>query len=179
MMYGVKQPNLKLTSSEKNEIVNFAQVNHKNSLYFKPNGVSRQFCIVSQTDTPISDLCLEILKNKYEELGINEYQLEPVYGIFIGVNNEGGFVHEHSDPCPDNFIHTRLNFLLSKPIDGGMPIINGNVYEMQEDDCWINLASRWKHSSTKVIGKKDRIVLSLGALVGENIIMEKFPNLFN
>jgi hypothetical protein len=88
-----------------------------------------------------------------------------LFGIFLGVNTQTGFVHEHTDPTKQGYYHVRLNFLVSKPFAGGMPVINGQEFSVDENESWINLASEWWHKSTPVVGDKPRIVLSLGALV--------------
>ncbi len=148
-----------------NDIRNFALKNHLNRSLFQYNGNARQFCILNQTQTEVSEKAIIFRMVAYKQLGISSIKEEPVFGIFLGVNNETGFVHEHTDPAEEGFYHTRLNFLISKPLKGGMPIINHKEFEVNEGECWLNLASEWLHSSTHVVGSKQRIVLSLGALV--------------
>lgn len=110
----------------------------------------------------------------YEEIGVLEILPEPQFGNFIGVNLEGGSVHEHQDQRDsNNNVHLRFNFMIQKPDIGGNPIINGKEYWIDEDECWMNYASEWKHASTPVAGGKARVVLSLGACVPEHIVREK------
>lgn len=146
-------------------IKNFALQNHLNRDLFLFNDNARQFCILNQKETNVSDEAIDFRIATYKQLGISSFKEEPMFGIFLGVNNEFGFVHEHKDPAEEIFYHTRINFLLSKPHQGGMPIINHREFEVNEGECWLNLASEWLHSSTPVVGSKSRIVLSLGALV--------------
>lgn len=161
---------VKLEERERIEIANFAIKNYLNRTLFTHNGESRQLCILNKTKTEISDLAKKIRQKTFNAIGINDFEEEPLFGIFLGVNNELGFVHEHTDPTHDGFYHFRLNFLISKPENGGMPIINGQEFQVTEGESWVNIASKWKHKSTPVVGKKPRIVLSLGGLVEYHII---------
>ena len=120
---------------------------------------------------PLSKDIDDFSKYAYREIGIPSFRHEHMFGNFIGVNYEGGAVHEHSDPRNEKgFIHTRFNFLAQKPEQGGIPIINGIEYPMEEGQGWINLASEWLHASTPVVGIRPRIVLSLGAYVHPGLI---------
>ena len=102
----------------------------------------------------------------FEELKMIDTKPEPMFGNFIGVNLENGFVHKHKDSRANNgFYHVRINFLVQKPISGGMPVIEEQLYLVEENQSWLNLASEWVHSSTPVVGDKERIVLSLGKYV--------------
>jgi hypothetical protein len=148
-----------------NDIKKFAFKNDLNRSLFQHNGNARQFCILNQTQTNVSEKAINFRLMAYKQLGISSFKEEPMFGIFLGVNNKTGFVHQHTDPAEEGFYHTRINFLLSKPHQGGMPIINNEDFEVNEGECWLNLASEWLHSSTPVVGSKPRIVLSLGALV--------------
>ena len=71
-----------------------------------------------------------------------------------------------------NFMIIRINFLVSKPHQGGNPVIENKEYNIMEDNAWLNLASRWVHSSTPVVGNKPRVVLSLGAFVSPEELNE-------
>ncbi len=169
---------LKINEKDKNKIVSFAHEHQKNKKYFQPNGNSRQFCVLNRIDHEIKSLAYKLWNEKYEELGVKEFSEEPMFGIFLSVNNEGGFVHPHSDSAPEGYYHTRINFLLSKPESGGLPIYDNAIHDYEEGTAWLNLANVWRHASTPVIGKKDRIVLSLGALVKQGIINGIFNRKF-
>lgn len=166
--------NITTSKDEALPVVIFCKKNYQNKKYFTENGPARQFCIVNQLDTSITDYLIILREKKLKLLGINSFLEEPEFGIFLGVNTEGGFVHEHTDITIPNYYHVRLNFLLSKPEQGGIPIIKNFKINLNEGESWINLASEWPHSSTPVLGKKLRIVLSLGALVK----IRDFPNNF-
>jgi hypothetical protein len=44
-------------------------------------------------------------------------------------------------------------------------VVDGKEYSIEEGQSWINIASKWAHMSTPVVGTKNRIVLSLGGYV--------------
>jgi len=159
----------------KREIVDFSlnddneyfDINKTDSLYKR-----RKFCIINNyPELPLDAKIKEFSKYAYSKIGVEKFIPEHIYGNFIGVNFEGGNVHEHRDPKNEKgFIHTRFNFLVQKPEQGGEPIIDGVEYPMEEGQSWINLASEWLHGSTPVVGTRPRIVLSLGAYVHPGMI---------
>ena len=154
-----------LSLEESLSVRNFVMDNFDNYKFFKNNGNARRYCSVTNVDTPVTDYLKRIRVQKFKEIGIDSFLEEPVYGIFIGVNGESGFVHQHMDSSIDGHEHFRLNFLVSKPEGGGMPVINGKTYQVDEGQSWVNIASKWAHMSTPVVGSKNRIVLSLGGYV--------------
>lgn len=159
-------------------LLKFALSQHKDQSKFTSNGPSRQFCKLNDHQNLFAFNIDKLTKTVFNSINLYKIQKEPLFGVFVGVNNEGGAIHQHTDPAPDGYIHTRINFLLSKPSFGGMPIINDIEYSIEEKSCWINLASVWRHASTPVIGKKNRVVLSVGALVEEEELHNKFSSLF-
>lgn len=138
----------------------------------------RRYCSLSKISHIEISQVVDAFKNiAYEEIGITNILPEPQFGNFIGVNLEGGSVHEHQDSRDANGnVHLRFNFMIQKPHIGGNPIINGKEYWIDEDQCWMNYASEWKHGSTPVYGTRERIVLSLGACVPEHVVREKLSS---
>ena len=138
----------------------------------------RRFCTLSNIEHIEIAQVVDAFKHiAYEEIGITEILPEPQFGNFIGVNLEGGSVHEHQDSRDrNNNIHLRFNFMIQKPDIGGNPIINGKEYWIEENECWMNYASEWRHGSTPVYGDRERIVLSMGACVPENVVREKLSS---
>lgn len=134
---------------------------------FKFNGNGRKFYSTINSNEEINFYLKATRQLCLKKLDIDQFEEEPCFGIFIGVNTNSGAVHEHTDPTKDEYIHFRLNFLVSKPEYGGVPIVNGEIIEVDELESWINCASKWLHKSTPVVGLKPRIVLSLGALITE------------
>ena len=156
----------------KKELVEFSLSNYFNEKYFQCNGPTKKrfFCQLSNFDLPFSEKIIQTRTDFYNRVGIKNFEEENNYGIFLGLNLEGGFVVPHRDMNDLNRVHTRINFLLSKPVKGGNIVINNKKIELQENEGWINLASKWLHGSTPVEGSKPRIVLSYGASVDKTII---------
>ena len=161
-----------MDESSRIELTDFALKNYTDNNLFIKNIVSkgRQYCILNQTNTSVSELAKNIRFSMFKNIGINVFREEPVYGILLGVINENSSVHPHRDDSILGFYHFRLNVLISKPISGGMPVINGEEFDVSEGESWINVASEWNHWCTPIVGKKPRIVLSLGGLVECHII---------
>ena len=173
---------LEIDKESKDKIVDWTQNNYKNLDYFVNNGFGRRYCSVDKFDTEITDLVNQIAVEKYTQIGIIGSYVEPTFGHFIGVNTNGGNVHPHTDQNMNNLIHTRINFMLSLPKEGGEPLIHIGEEEhklkIDEGESWINLAGLWKHTSNIVSGDKPRIVLSLGALVPINTLYLVFHEFF-
>jgi hypothetical protein len=167
-------PHLNLTIDEdlRQRVIDFV---YNEQSYFKSNdfGYGRKSCLLNIIDHKLSEEIRLFSKKCYESLGIFEYEDEPNFGNLIGVNKERAFVHRHTDLGVDDKCHVRLNFLIQKPEGGGMPIINGVEYTIEQGGCWKNIASAWWHGSSRVVGDKERIVLSLGALVKNTIVSKQ------
>mgnify|MGYP003587111097 CR=1 FL=1 len=119
-----------------------------------------------QTTSPIhinNLVDLEFIKDRVKNAcGISDYTNDTVlYGDFISLITSGGFVHEHTDKY-SGFSHARANILISKPINGGMPIINGKRYEIEEGDGWLFFPDTDLHSTDIVAGDKPRMTISFG-----------------
>lgn len=101
----------------------------------------------------------------FSSFGVTPDCIEPVYKIFTGVHyKQGAFTHLHKDTAPDNYVHVRCNVLLEKPKSGGMPIIDGKVFEVSVGDMWLVFASLEFHGSTP-ISSPFRVIKSFGGLV--------------
>jgi len=168
--------NVKIPESLRNDIIDFS-LDERNEIYFIVNKANtnlplRKYCVTDKyPDLKITQEIQEFSRWAYRQIGVEDFIMEHKYGNFIGINFSGGFVHEHKDPRNEKgFIHTRFNFLLQKPEQGGNPVIDGKEYVMEETQAWINLASEWMHGSTEVSGNRARIVLSLGAYIHPGMI---------
>ena len=142
---------------------------------------NRFFCKISDfTNLFLSQIIKDVADSFYKKLGVYDYEYEYMFGNFIGVNKEGGNVHPHSDPPnKDGWYHTRLNCLIQKPQNGGMPVVDGVEYNINEGQVWFNNASLWEHGSTVVRGEVDRIVLSLGSYIKPDDFLTINQNILN
>ena len=66
---------------------------------------------------------------------ITSHEEEPTYKCFLGCNLDGGFVHTHRDRSKRGKLHFRLNLMLSRPEDGGVPIIGRGMIPVRERGC--------------------------------------------
>lgn len=136
---------------------------NKNFHKFTPNGYSRQYGDIRKIG--YSDEIIKIKKNIINNFNLKNYYFEPVYGDFCGYINDGGAVHKHKDNNINNLIHTRFNVLISKPIEGGIAVINNKEIIVEEGEVWKCEAGLYEHWTTPVIGVKPRIILSFGFLL--------------
>jgi hypothetical protein len=118
-------------------------------------GNGRKFCI--QDDAPYWE-------NAFAEFGLNPECVEPLFKNMTGNHfADGAFVHPHTDPAPEGYVHTRCNLMLRKPEQGGNPVLDGEEFEVSEGDLWLCLASLEVHSSTPIFGG-ERLIFSFGGL---------------
>ena len=156
-------------------VLNFVNTSESNFWINNTTGntFNRRYCNLNKYDLFISKTIREYSRFVYSQLNIFQQIEEDKFGNFIGCNNEGGYVHPHIDRLSLNgWEHVRINFLISKPHHGGNPILENKEYNIMENNAWFNLASKWVHSSTPVVGDKSRIVLSLGAFVSSEELNE-------
>ena len=119
-------------------------------------GFGRRFAPHQETD---------LAEQAFSAFGLHMDAVEPLFGHMVGHHfKDGAFVHEHKDPAPIGYAHTRCNWMVKKPSIGGAPVIDGEVLPVDEGDLWLCLASLERHSSTPISGG-ERIVFSFGALV--------------
>jgi hypothetical protein len=137
----------------------------------------------------LNDLSREILE--YYRLDWDT-PIEPNYGILLCYSTKGHKVHEHRDANfnvegPDeslnedlphdylgDVVHVRFNLLISKPDHGGNPVISGTEYNVKENELWSCVAGMDKHSTTRVVGDKPRVLLSFGHFIPLKTVKNQF-----
>ena len=125
---------------------------------FKPNsaGPGRKYAI--EDEAPC-------WADAFLAFGLAPARVEPNFKIFTGVHFlAGAYTHTHMDTAPDGLVHVRCNVMLERPADGGMPVIDGEVIDVDVGDLWIVLASMEEHGSTPISSPK-RVIKSFGGLV--------------
>lgn len=141
-------------------VVNWA---NQNLSKFRPNGFARQYGDIRLLG--YSDEIIEIKKQIINNFNLANCYFEPIYGDFCGYIKDGGAVHRHKDNNVNNLIHTRFNVLISKPIEGGIAVIDNKEIFVEEGEVWKCEAGLYEHWTTPVIGIKPRIILSFGFLL--------------
>jgi hypothetical protein len=129
-----------------------------------PAGPHRYFARYEEGDS-VPDLFWQIRRRAISAFSVTDYEDEPRFKCFLGCNTDGGFVHQHRDPSPPEKHHVRMNIMLSKPLSGGCPIIDGKMIHVEERDMWCFYPTLMQHGSTPAIGNRKRFVLSIGILV--------------
>ena len=120
-------------------------------------------------------------KSKFKLIHTREPGLYPTILSCIyhvdGLPNHG--VHTHKDwRGPNDEMQVRFNYLVSKPEDGGEPVINRRIIDLEEKESMILFASEWLHRGMPIKGKKMRTLLSIGYLV-ENEYAQELEKRFN
>jgi hypothetical protein len=103
----------------------------------------------------------ERISDRFE---LGEYTVyDPCLGDFLSIVKNGGNIQTHIDNYP-GYDHFRVNLVLQKPINSGYAVVDGIEYEIDECGCWgFRPDLKW-HSTTPVIGDKDRVSISFGYL---------------
>jgi len=130
---------------------------------FKPNGFGRQYGDLATLNAPA--IVWDIKSKIIAANGLQDCQQEPIFKDYCGFITAGGAIHKHQDPNQNGKIHTRFNVMVSKPISGGVPVIDEKEVYVEEGDIWRCDAGLLEHWCTPVVGNKPRIVLSFGFLV--------------
>ena len=132
--------------------------------YENEKGPNRKMYQIKDYDT--YEYPEEFLDIKYELMDMFKVPLyaaqdTDIYDT-IGIQTKGAFTHLHMDNNDGDNVHFRLNVLVSKPEVGGMPIIKDEVIDVEEGEPWICYSGIEYHSTTKVEGNKQRILLTYG-----------------
>lgn len=138
------------------------------------------------------DNYLDIRKQIIKGFGYEDnLPIEENMGFIIVYSEKGHRVHPHKDT---NFnsegegwqknrhldneyigdvIHTRFNVLISKPIKGGNPIIDGIEYSVRENEAWVCHSGIKEHCTNEIEGDKPRILLSFGHWVPKEFLIDQ------
>ena len=161
-----------LSGEEQSIIVGWLK---KNYLRLRNNGENRFMRNMDELPD-IPQVVWEIKKRIIEKENLYGYKQEPLFKDSIGYMLDGGKLHEHSDPNHDNLIHTRFNVYVQIPESGGFPIYNGQTCKLKERTYICCRAGIDLHSCEKVVGNRERVILSYGFLIPqeqiENIIYD-------
>jgi hypothetical protein len=85
------------------------------------------------------------------------------HGIVVSNTLPGGDVYHHNDPLEFNDCHVlRCNIITQMADSGAILEVNNNIIQVSQGDLHCYLASKYKHSVTKVTGKHSRILWMFG-----------------
>jgi hypothetical protein len=152
-----------MTEAEQSEIVAWVRSHYQ---YFRPNG-PRQFMQRLDYLDDVPDCVWDIKRRIYDRERLHGYDPEPLYRDSVGYMLDGGFLHLHSDPNPDDGsgrIHTRFNVYVQLPERGGYPIYADIPCRLRERTYICCRAGIDKHRCATVQGPRERIILSFGVL---------------
>ena len=157
-----------------------------------PEARGRKYMILNDVeDKELQSVLNEIQKDLFElnNLDKSKFKLiqtrEPgLYPIILsciyhvdGLPNHG--IHTHKDwRGPNDEMQVRFNYLVKKSEEGGEPVVNRRIIDLEEKDGMVLFASEWLHKGMPTKGNKMRILLSLGYLV-ENEYAQKLEKRFN
>jgi hypothetical protein len=150
-----------LTNEEQEIIVQWVK---KNYLRLKKNGEYKY--MKSMYEIPdIPKIVWEIRKRIVEKENLQNAKQDPLFKDTIGCMLNGGQLHKHTDPNIDDLIHTRFNVYVQLPNEGGYPIYDDKTYKLKERTYICCRAGLDYHCCEKVIGDRERIILSYGFLL--------------
>ena len=143
-------------------VVFWANKEYKN---FQQNDVGRQFGVLQRKDLKAPKEVWEIKDIIVDGCKLQGAEQEPSYQDYCGYITEGSAVYKHKDSNKNGKIHTRFNVMVSKPEQGGEPVQEDKMIEVEEGSVWRCNAGVVKHWCNTVVGSKPRIVLSYGFLI--------------
>jgi len=107
----------------------------------------------------------KFFKEAFKEFDLFPDQVEDRLGVMLLKHDQdGAYTQIHRDPAPIGYIHARANVMLKKPPQGGDAIINGQTFELEENDLWLIFPNMEDHGSTPISGG-ERLIYSFGALI--------------
>ena len=100
-----------------------------------------------------------------DRFAITDWIPDPKFDDLIGWITDGGSVHPHTDSANEGRMHIRINVLVTQPEGGCVPVLDGIPIEVGLGDAWLCFASHCRHSTTPVVGKRRRSIISYGLQV--------------
>lgn len=143
----------------------------KNQTHFTNNqSAYRKYVILNQVENYPKEIVSKLRDRIIELDNIGEWIEEPNFYDLIGINEDSGSIHPHTDPNIEGYVHTRYNIILKYPIEGGHSIYGNSINVLEENMVWKCIAGEVVHASTPVVGDRPRITLSLGFQIKKQII---------
>ena len=159
-----------VTEQEARELTSWVLKNHKQPYFLSANmGGARKttrYSINSDFEYPAA--AHEVRKRIVDLLGVHEhekYGFRPPFkdGIVASYAPPGDICYEHIDPIWHEGFHTlHCNVITQAPEAGGVVIVEGMPFEMQERELFCYLVSRDQHEITEVVGNKVRCMWVFG-----------------
>ena len=127
-------------------------------------------------DFSFPDTAYKIQKRIIKQLKLKDFKFkfklpwDVNHGIIASYAGENDICYEHTDPQWYPLSDTlHCNLMLQKPLGGGKPIINKKEIDLNERDLWCYYVSKVPHGSSKVIGKRPRLMYVFSFCIkGEN-----------
>jgi len=173
-----------INDSEKDELLKWSLDSIEYMDFAKPvNGekdqnesVVRHFIKLSQLKF-VPDLVYKLKETIIKLEQISPAITDPANEDLISAVGDGGYVEPHIDynGMDETYYTRRYNLLLSLPTDGGQPIYNGRVLNLNVKSIWRCDAGLYTHSSVINSGGGIRINLSFGFMIPK-IIKSKTLN---
>tara|TARA_B100000925_G_scaffold269532_1_gene231413 strand:+ start:783 stop:1403 length:621 start_codon:yes stop_codon:yes gene_type:complete len=155
--------NTKLTTRFANSLVNYMNP-------FLENHDHDNFLASSNPNFKYPDVVHEIQSSIVRTFDFKDFGLSPVgkNGIITEISFEGGTIHPHTDPVWFEGTHTvHCNFITQKPESGGVTIINGEPWEVNDTDLLMYIVSSAEHQVDQIIGKTNRILWVFSFMLSE------------
>jgi hypothetical protein len=139
----------------------FTTTKQKGQFWQFPDDPTRYNCkALSFTDLP--QIIFEIKSKIMDTFNVREYEEpDPRKYVFFNYHLEGAQVHKHRHFPHDGVTEFRCNIIISKPLEGGMPVICDTTYIVEERDLWA-FDAHDQHWTTPVKGNKPRMMMSFG-----------------
>ena len=168
--HNITEPLVNWVNANESMLARYQNESHSGVVYWKAK-LEERTPIFEQLDFPYDNLS-QLEKEIKKLYDLPDASYETIMGIMLifapgtkmSENFNGYKCTPHKDPNTNskNDVHTRFNIMISSPIEGGNPIIENNVIEVNENEPWICVAGLHLHSTMKMYGDKSRIVLSFG-----------------
>jgi hypothetical protein len=158
-----------VSTSECAELSSWIINNHYNFVDANMGG-NRKTTRYINDDIEFPQTALEIRERLKNYLDLEDMVRPPfTKGMVASYAEPGDTCYEHIDPVWYEGYHTmHCNVIVQKPESGGNVVIENQEFDMPNGDIICYYVSDLKHSVTKVLGNKNRLMWIFGFCVEKN-----------
>lgn len=165
-----------VTAQEAQELTSWVLQNHDQPYFLDANmgGTRKTTRYSTHSDFEYPAAAHKVRKRVIDTLNLHEnekYGFRPPFkdGVVASYAPPGDVCYEHIDPIWHAGFHTlHCNIVTQAPDAGGVVIVEGTPFEMQERELFCYLVSRDRHEITEVVGSKARCMWVFGFCITDD-----------
>jgi hypothetical protein len=161
-----------LSEEEQEIIVEWTRNNYQYFIYNGKNKEDPRYRQHLDFFKEVPCVFYDIKQRIIDKEDLHRYQQEPIFRDSIAYAKHGSQLHRHVDPNRFGLIHVRFNVYVQLPYQGGTPVYGNKDIILKERTYVCCRSGLDLHYAKKVIGERERIVISYGFLIPKEEIGE-------